>query len=154
MNRHPAHQLARSAELAAEELRTYANPDEPFPRELTEDDHHDLLPPIRKAIADLAESINRIARATTDEGVKEMLTESARHIETGCDGIDEAQRAMEDSGPEAEPDTTMQPAALAASSFPHPITAGALQRAATTPAPPGATVAAPRPGQASPGQTQ
>ncbi len=156
MNRHPAHQIADTVMYAAEELRGYMNADDPFPWELTEDDHSGLLPRLRKAVGDIAGCIDGIAKATPDQRVKEKLTGSVQDLEAGCGGIEEAQGAMEGAGPGAEPEpgTMAQPAALAASSFPQPLTGQALSEAAAAPAPPPASATAvPRPGTASPGRT-
>ena len=56
MNRHPAHQIAETVMYAAEELRGYMNPDDPFPWELTEDDHSRSL--AAPAERDLRPSLN------------------------------------------------------------------------------------------------
>ena len=104
MNRHSAHQIAETVMYAAEELRGYMNPDDPFPWELTEDDHSGLLPRLRKAVWDIAGCIDGIAKATPDQRVKDKLTGSVQDLEVGCDGIEEAQWAMEGAGPGAEPE--------------------------------------------------
>src|SRR5208283_2708518 len=72
---HPARQLARMAADAAEELRGYTDPADPFPWELTEDDHRAILPRLHHAIADLAVCIDGIAQATADEQAKQQLAE-------------------------------------------------------------------------------
>ena len=45
---HPARQLARMAADAAGELRGYTDPADPFPWELTEDDHRAILPRLHR----------------------------------------------------------------------------------------------------------
>jgi hypothetical protein len=140
---------------AAGELRGYLNPNDRFPWELTEDDHLALLPRLRKAIWDIAECIEGIARATPDERVKEKLTRTVQDVQAGCDGIQVAQWAMEGVGPETEPapNTTTQPTALAASSFPQPMTGRVLHAVPSTPvAPPDSTATAP--GKGSPERTR
>ena len=103
MNRHPAHQIAETVMYAAEELRGYMDPDDPFPWELTEDDHlRAILPRLRHAIWAIAGCIDGIAQATADEHAKRQLTGSVQ-AGAGCDGIEEAQCAMEGASPGAEP---------------------------------------------------
>ena len=86
MYRHPAHRIAETAMDAAEELRGYLNPNDRFPRKLTEDDHLALLPRLRKAIWDIAECIEGIARATPDERVKEKLTRTVQDVHPAATG--------------------------------------------------------------------
>ena len=84
MSRHPARQLARMAADAAEELRGYTDPADPFPWELTEDDHRAILPRLHHAIADLAVCIDGIAQATGDEHAKQQLAEGIGRLLSGC----------------------------------------------------------------------
>jgi hypothetical protein len=140
MNRHPAHQIAETIMYAAEELRGYMNPDDPFPWELTDDDHLGLLPRLRKAIWDITECIDGIAGATPGERVKGKLTKSIQDLQAGCDGLEEAEQTMKK--PEPETGSMTQPAALAASSFPQPMTGHMLQAATRTTALPSASPAA------------
>ena len=133
---HPAHQLARMAADAAGELRGYTDPADPFPWELTEDDHRAILPRLHHAIADLAVCIDGIAQATGDEHAKRQLAEGIGRLLSECAHVSAASAALSAPGAErdAEPVITTQPAQLSAADFPAAMTAGVLQ-AATTPAP-------------------
>ena len=136
MTGHPAHQLARMAADAAGELRGYTDPADPFPWELTEDDHRAILPRLHHAIADLAVCIDGIAQATGDEHAKRQLAEGIGRLLSECAHVSAASAALSAPGAErdAEPVITTQPAQLSAADFPAAMTAGVLQ-AATTPAP-------------------
>src|ERR1700758_2507666 len=81
---HPARQLARMAADAAGELRGYTDPADPFPWELTEDDHRAILPRLHDAIADLAVCIDGIAQAAGDEQAKQQLAEGIGRLLSGC----------------------------------------------------------------------
>ena len=133
---HPARQLARMAADAAEELRGYTDPADPFPWELTADVHRAILRRLHRAIADLAVCIDGIAQATADEQAKQQLAEGIGRLLSGCTHLSAATATL--SPPGAEPDTepviTSQPARLSAADFPAAMTAGVLQ-AAATPAP-------------------
>ena len=133
---HPARQLARMAADAAEELRGYTDPADPFPWELTEDDHRAILPRLHHAIADLAVCIDGIAQATGDENAKQQLAEGIGRLLSGCAHLSAATAALSAPGtePATEPVMTAQPARLSAADFPAALTADALQ-------------AAPRPGK-------
>jgi hypothetical protein len=131
MTGHPAGQLARMAADAAGELRGYTDPADPFPWELTEDDHRAILPLLHRAIADLAVCIDGIAQATGDEHAKQQLTEGIGRLLSGCTHLSAASAVL--SAPGAEPVITTQPAHLSAADFPAAMTAGMLQ-AATRPA--------------------
>ena len=69
---------------AAGELRGYTDPADPFPWELTEDDHRAILPLLHHAIADLAVCIDGIAQATGDEHAKQQLAEGIGRLLSGC----------------------------------------------------------------------
>ena len=84
MTQHPARQLARMAADAAGELRGYTDPADPFPWELTEDDHRAILPRLHHAIAHLAVCIDGIAQATGDEHAKQQLAEGIGRLLSGC----------------------------------------------------------------------
>jgi hypothetical protein len=153
---HPARQLARMAADAAGELRGYTEPADPFPWELTEDDHCAILPLLHHAIADLAVCIDGIAQATGNEQAKQQLAEGIGRLLSGCAHLSAATATLSSPGkkPDAEPDITSQPALLSAADFPAAMTVGVLQ-AAATPAPqaPGPTAAispASRPGGSPP----
>jgi len=143
---HPARQLARMAADAAGELRGYTDPADPFPWELTEDDHRAILPLLHRAIADLAVCIDGIAQATGDEHAKQQLAEGAGRLLSGCAHLSAAAATLSPPGnePDAEPVITTQPARLSAADFPAAMTADVL-RAAATPEPqaPGPAAAIP-----------
>ena len=105
---------------AAGELRGYTDPADPFPWELTEDDHRAILPRLHHAIADLAVCIDGIARATGDEHAKRQLAEGIGRLLSGCAHVSAATAALSFPGkePDAEPVITTQPAQLSAADFP------------------------------------
>ena len=144
MTDHPARQLARMAADAAEELRGYTDPADPFPWELTEDDHRAVLPCLHHAIADLAVCIDGIAQATVDEHAKQQLAEGIGRLLSGCAHLSAATATL--SPPSMEPDTepviTTQPARLSAADFPAAMTADVLQAATSPPVQPSGAVAA------------
>lgn len=152
MNRHSAHQIAETVMYAAEELRGYMNPDDPFPWELTENDHLAILPRLDRSISALADGIRGIAQATGDEYAQRQLTDSYHRLVQASAGVRLALSSFDDeSGKEVE--TAAEPAGLAASSFPQPMTADVLQEAAPASAT-GATAALARPAMASPRQSR
>jgi hypothetical protein len=128
---HPARQLARMTADAAGELRGYTDPADPFPWELTEDDHRAILPRLHHAIADLAVCIDGIAQATGDEHAKQQLAEGIGRLLSGCAHVSAASTALSAPGaePDAEPVITTQPALLSAADFPAAMTADVLQAA-------------------------
>ena len=87
MNRHSAHQIAETVMYAAEELRGYMNPDDPFPWELTEDDHLAILPRLDRSISALADGIRGIAQATGDEYAQRQLTDSYHRLVQASAGV-------------------------------------------------------------------
>ncbi|MGH3410751.1 MAG: hypothetical protein ACRDRJ_50890 [Streptosporangiaceae bacterium] len=129
---HPARQLARMAADAAEELRGYTDPADPFPWELTEDDHRAILPRLHHAIADLAVCIDGIAQATGDEHAKQQLAEGIGRLLSGCAHLSAATATLSAPGtePDTEPVIAAQPARLSAADFPAGLTATVLQAAA------------------------
>lgn len=145
MNRHPAHQMAETVMYAAEELRGYMDPGDPFPWELTEDDHRALLPRLERSISALGDGIHGIAEATADEYEKQRLTDAYHRLVQASAGV----RLALLSSSADEPDRAVGPAALAATGFPQPITADVLREAPSVSATaPGTTAAAPRPATA------
>ncbi len=130
---HPARQLARMAADAAGELRGYADPADPFPWELTEDDHRAILPRLHHAIADLAVCIDGIAQATADEKAKQQLAEGIGRLLNGCAHVSAATATLSPPGaePDAEPVITTQPARLSAADVPAAMTAGMLHPVTT-----------------------
>jgi hypothetical protein len=153
MNRHPAHQMAGTVEMAAAELRGYMDPDDPFPWELTEDDHRDLLPLMERAIMALGDSIRGIAAATGDEYAQQRLTDSYHRLVQASANVRLALSSLDDE-PDDEPgedlETAPHAAALAAASFPQPMTAGALREAAPAAGQPHSTIAVAGPAPANP----
>jgi hypothetical protein len=158
VTQHPAHQLARMAADAAEELRGYTDPADPFPWELTEADHRAILPRLHHAIAHLAICIDGIAQATGHEHAKRELAEGVGRLLSGCayvgaagailslpGGEPDAEPAItpqpahepdeQDDAPGEEQETMTQPARLSAADFPAVMTAGVLQAASSPPAP-------------------
>ena len=129
---HPARQLARRAADTAGELRGYTDPADPFPWELTEDDHRAILPRLHHAIADLAVCIDGIAQATADEHARQQLAEGIGRLLSGCAHLSAATGTLGFPGkePDAEPVLTSQPARLSAADFPAALTAGVLHAAA------------------------
>ena len=79
---------------AAEELRGYTDPADPFPWELTEDDHRAILPRLHHAIADLAVCIDGIAQATADEHAKQQLAEGIGRLLSGCAHVSAASATL------------------------------------------------------------
>ncbi len=108
MTQHPAHQLARMAADAAGELRGYTDPADPFPWELSEDDHRAILPRLHNAIAHLAVCIDGIAQATGDEHAKRQLAEGVGRLLSGCAHVKAAGVMLTLPGgePDAEPAIT------------------------------------------------
>jgi hypothetical protein len=127
---HPARLLARMAADAAGELRGYTDPADPFPWELTEDDHRAILPRLHRVIADLAACIDGIAQATGDEHAKQQLAEGIGKLLSGCAHLSAATATL--SAPGTGPVIAAQPARLSAADFPAAMTADVLQ-AATKP---------------------
>jgi len=152
---HPARQLAQMAADAAEELRGYTDPADPFPWELTENDHLAILPRLDRSISALADGIRGIAQATGDEYAQRQLTDSYHGLVQASAGVRLALSSFDDEPDESgkELEKAEEPAALAASSFPEPMTAGVLQEAAPALAT-GAPAAVARPAMASPRQSR
>jgi hypothetical protein len=144
MTRHPARQLARMAADAAGELRGYTDPADPFPWELTEDDHRAILPRLHHAIADLAVCIDGIAQATGDEHAKQQLAEGIGRLLRGCAHISAASATLSSPGADrgAEPVIATQPALVSAADFPAAMTPDVLQSAISPPAQPSEPAAA------------
>src|SRR5271165_6142055 len=128
---HPARQLAQMAADAAEELRGYTDPADPFPWELTDDDHRAILPRLHHAVANLAVCIDGIAQATADEHAKQQLAEGIGRLLSGCAHLSAAGSALSahSTEPDTEPLITTQPAQLSAADFPAAMTASMLQAA-------------------------
>jgi len=144
---HPAHQIAHMAANAAEELRGYMNPADPFPWELTDGDHLALLPRLSTAICDLAACIDGIAQMTADQDAGRQLADATHPLLAGCAQIRNAEAILRADQPGPKPETGTRPAQLAATGFPEPMTGHLLQAAGTALAPPAApaTQAAARP---------
>src|ERR1700761_7297465 len=95
---HPARPLARTAAAAAGDLRGYPAPADPFPWELTEDDHRAILPRLHRTIADLAVCIDGIARATGDEHAQQQLAEGVGRLLSGCAHLSAATAVLSSPG--------------------------------------------------------
>ena len=149
---HPARQLAGMAADAAGELRGYTDPADPFPWELSEDDHRAILPRLHHAIADLAVCIDGIAQATADEHAKQQLAEGIGRLLSGCAHISAATATL--SAPGTAPLITAQAARLSAADFPAAMTAGMLQAATTLTAQKPGSAAASQPARARAGRPQ
>jgi len=109
---HPAHQIAHMAANAAEELRGYMNPADPFPWELTDGDHLALLPRLHTAICDLAACLDGIAQMTADQDAGRQLADATHPLLAGCAQIRDAEAILRAGQPGPEPETRMRPAQL------------------------------------------
>jgi hypothetical protein len=136
---HPAHGIARMAEGAATELGGYLDPRDPFPWELTEDDHRAILPLLDRAISALSACLDGISQATAGDYARQQLTDAKYKLVQASAGIRLAVLSYEpddqDDAPGEEPETATQPARLSAADFPAVMTAGVL-RAASSPSEP------------------
>ena len=131
---HPARQIARMVEDAAAELGGYLDPGDPFPWELTEDDHRAILPLLDRAIAALSACIDGISQATAGDYAKQQLTDGNGRLLSGCTDL-RLKTVLSDPGaePDEEPVITTQPARLSAADFPAVMSAGVLQAASRPP---------------------
>jgi hypothetical protein len=127
----------------AEELHGYLAPAADLPWELTQDDHRDLMPRLCGAAARLAECIDSIAQATTDEDAKEQYIEGARTILRGCAQVQAAGTVLPGGQRGPGPGTATRPPQLAANDFPQPMTGHLLQAASANPARPTTATARP-----------
>jgi hypothetical protein len=99
MTEHPALRMARTAADAAGELRGYTDPADPFPWELTEDDHRAILPRLDHAISAFGDCIKGIAQATGDEYAQRQLTGSYHRLVQASAGVRLALSSLDD-GPD------------------------------------------------------
>ncbi|MGH3401256.1 MAG: hypothetical protein ACRDRJ_01860 [Streptosporangiaceae bacterium] len=138
MTEHPAHGIARMIEGAATELGGYLDPRDPFPWELTEEDHRAILPLLDRAISALSACLDGISQATAGDYAKQQLTEGKYRLVQASAGVRLAVLSYEpdeqDDVPGEEPETVTQPAHLSAADFPAVMTAGVLQAASSPPA--------------------
>ena len=138
MTEHPAHGIARMVEGAATELGGYLDPRDPFPWELTEDDHRAILPLLDRAISALSACLDGISQATAGDYAKQQLTDGKYRLVQASAGVRLAVLSYEpdeqDDAPGEEPETVTQPARLSAADFPATMTAGMLQAASSPPA--------------------
>jgi hypothetical protein len=138
MNEHPAHGIARMVEGAATELGGYLDPRDPFPWELTEEDHLAILPRLDRAISALSACLDGISQATADDYAKGQLTEAKYRLVQASAGVSLVVLSCEpdepDDAPGEEPETVTQPAHLSAADFPAVMTADVLQAASSPPA--------------------
>ena len=84
---HPAHGIARMVEGAATELGGYLDPRDPFPWELTEEDHRAILPLLDRAISALSACLDGISQATADDYAKQQLTDGKYRLVQASAGI-------------------------------------------------------------------
>jgi hypothetical protein len=138
VTQHPAHGIARMVEGAATELGGYLDPRDPFPWELTEQDHRAILPLLDRAISALSACLDGISQATADDYAKQQLTDGKHRLVQASAGIRLAVLSYEpdepDDAPGEEPETAAQPARLSAADFPAVMTPGMLQAASSPPA--------------------
>ncbi len=138
MTEHPAHGIARMVEGAATELGGYLDPRDPFPWELTEEDHRAILPLLDRAISALSACLDGIAQATAGDYAKQQLTDGKYRLVQASAGVRLAVLSYEpdehDDVPGEEQETVTQPARLSAADFPAVMTAGVLQAASSPPA--------------------
>ena len=138
MTGHPAHGIARMVEGAATELGGYLDPRDPFPWELTEDDHRAILPLLDRAISALSGCLDGISQATADDYAKQQLTDAKYRLVQASAGVRLAVLSYEpdvqDDAPGEEPETATQPARLSAADFPAMMTADVLRAASSPPA--------------------
>ena len=124
-------------EGAATELGGYLDPGDPFPWELTEDDHRAILPLLDRAISALSACLDGISQATAGDYAKQQLTEGKHRLVQASAGVRLAVLSYEpddqDDVPGEEPETVTQPARLSAADFPAVMTADVLQAASSPP---------------------
>jgi hypothetical protein len=134
---HPAHGIARMIEGAATELGGYLDPRDPFPWELTEEDHRAILPLLDRAISALSACLDGISQATADDYAKQQLTDGKYRLVQASVGVRLAVLSYEpdehDDVPDEEPETVTQPARLSAADFPAVMTADMLQAVSSPP---------------------
>ena len=137
MTEHPAHGIARMVVGAATELGGYLDPRDPFPWELTEDDHRAILPLLDRAISALSGCLDGISQATAGDYAKQQLTDGKYRLVQASAGVRLAELSYEpdeqDDMPGEEPGTVTQPARLSAADFPAVMSAGVLQAASSPP---------------------
>ena len=135
MTQHPAHGIARMVEGAAAELGGYLDPRNPFPWELTEEDHRAILPLLDRAISALSACLDGISQATADDYAKQQLTDGKHRLIQASAGVRLAVLSYEPDEPDDAPGEEPEPARLSAADFPAVMTPGVLRAASTSPAP-------------------
>jgi hypothetical protein len=130
---HPAHGIARMIEGAATELGGYLDPRDPFPWELTEEDHRAILPLLDRAISALSACLDGISQATADDYAKQQLTDGKYRLAQASAGVRLAVLSYEPDEQDEEPETVTQPARLSAADFPAVMTADMLQAVSSPP---------------------
>ncbi len=135
MTEHPAHGIARMVEGAATELGGYLDPRDPFPWELTEQDHRAILPLLDRAISALSACLDGISQATAGGYARQQLTDGKYRLVQASAGVRLAVLSYEpdehDDLPGEEQETVTEPARLSAADFPAVMTAGVLQAASS-----------------------
>jgi hypothetical protein len=135
MAEHPAHGIARMVEGAATELGGYLDPRDPFPWELTDDDHRAILPLLGRAISAVSACLDGISQATAGDYARQQLTDSKLRLVQAAAGVRLAVLSYEPDDEDDAPgqETATQPARLSAADFPAAVTAGVLQAASSPP---------------------
>ena len=147
---HPALSLARTSNLTALELQTYVRPEDPFPWALTSDDRVEILEQVDGALKMLGKCVDYIAR--TAEGDAQLrLREAVSLAWQACDEIADARGVIERGDPASAAGAVNQPAQLADSNFPDPMTGAVIEAAQVNPISPAAS-ARTRPPAAAPGR--
>jgi hypothetical protein len=133
---HPAHELAYSTWLGAEELRTYLDPGSGFP--LTNDDRVQLLLRIQQVIEELAAGVSYIYQATSHERASVQIGMAVDGLMQACEHLQDGRTPLYSTGDDpgagepvpgpavqSQPDTR-SPQALAAEDFPRAPAADSL----------------------------
>ena len=120
-------------EGAATELGGYLDPGDPFPWELTDDDHRAILPLLGRAISALSACLDGIAQATADDYARQQLTDGKHRLVQAAAGVRLAVLSYEPDDEDEVPgeDQETQAARLSAADFPAAVTAGVLQAASS-----------------------
>ncbi len=119
---HPAHSLALTVQLAAEELSHYTDPAEPLSARLIPDGHAEILERLHWALSHLGGTVRHIAAAESQIPAQEGLVTAASLIAEACGHLGTAPPAVAASrtlGP--NPSVTAEPVHQATTGFPQPI---------------------------------
>lgn len=142
VSEHPALSLARTVQLAAEELHHEVRPGGDFPGKLTPDEHIEVLERVRNTLSMLGRCVGSIAMAQeSGRGTRIPLAKAASGIGKAGDLVTQSTIAISGSGSGASA-ALNQAAKLAGTSFPKPVRSEAARVA--DPAP-GSPATPPRP---------